>query len=423
MFYNIYKFFTFIFSAPIIIFFFLRLIRKKETKKSIMEKIGFFSKKRPKGKLIWFNASSIGESLSVLPVIKKINCNFPKYNILVTTSTVSSFKVLQKRPSEKFIHQFSPLDIDFIAKKFYEYWAPDLIIFVESEFWPNLIFRAKKNKIPSIVINARISKKTYQKWNLIKKTTQKLLNSFNLFLVQDNETQKMLKKFNIKNIKNVGNLKFLSQKLPINKSELLNLKKMISKRRVILLASSHQGEEKLIFSKIKKLRKTFNDLLFIIVPRHANRSSEIQNYLCSKKINFKVRSKKEIIEKETFCYLADTIGEISLFFYIAKIVIIGGSYVNHGGQNPIEPSHFNCALIFGPYMQNFKKISDNLLKNQAAIKTDSTSSIEKIIKDLMTNPKKIEKLSRNLNNFCLKEKQEANAIWTELNIFFKNHLK
>ena len=388
-----------------------------------MEKIGFFSKKRPKGKLIWFNASSIGESLSVLPIIKKINSNFPKYNVLVTTSTVSSFKILQKRPSEKFVHQFSPLDIDFIAKKFYEYWAPDLIIFVESEFWPNLIFRAKKNKIPSIVINARISKKTYQKWNLIKKTTQKLLNSFNLFLVQDNETQKMLNKFNIKNIKNVGNLKFLSQKLPINENELLNLKKMISKRRVILLASSHQGEEKLIVSKIKKLSKTFNDLLFIIVPRHVNRSSEIQNYLYSEKINFKVRSKNEIIEKETFCYLADTIGEISLFFYIAKIVIMGGSYVNHGGQNPIEPSHFNCALIFGPYMQNFKKISDNLLKNQAAIKTDSISSIEKIIKDLMTNPKKIEKLSRNLNNFCLKEKQEANAIWTELNIFFKNHLK
>ena len=388
-----------------------------------MEKIGFFSKKRPKGKLIWFNASSIGESLSVLPIIKKINYNFPKYNILVTTSTVSSFKILQKRPSEKFVHQFSPLDIDFIAKKFYEYWAPDLIIFVESEFWPNLIFRAKKNKIPSIVINARISKKTYQKWNLIKKTTQKLLNSFNLFLVQDNETQKMLKKFNIKNIKNVGNLKFLSQKLPINKNELLNLKKMISKRRVILLASSHQGEEKLIVSKIKKLSKTFNDLLFIIVPRHVNRSSEIQNYLYSKKINFKVRSKKEIIEKETFCYLADTIGEISLFFYIAKIVIMGGSYVNHGGQNPIEPSHFNCALIFGPYMQNFKRITDNLLKNQAAIKTDSSTSIEEIIKDLMTNPKKMEKLSINLNNFCLKEKQEANAIWTELNIFFKNHLK
>ncbi len=388
-----------------------------------MEKIGFFSKKRPKGKLIWFNASSIGESLSVLPIIKKINSNFPKYNVLVTTSTVSSFKILQKRPSEKFVHQFSPLDIDFIAKKFYEYWAPDLIIFVESEFWPNLIFRAKKNKIPSIVINARISKKTYQKWNLIKKTTQKLLNSFNLFLVQDNETQKMLNKFNIKNIKNVGNLKFLSQKLPINKNELLNLKKMISKRRVILLASSHQGEEKLIVSKIKKLSKTFNDLLFIIVPRHVNRSSEIQNYLYSEKINFKVRSKKEIIEKETFCYLADTIGEISLFFYIAKIVIMGGSYVNHGGQNPIEPSHFNCALIFGPYMQNFKRITDNLLKNQAAIKTDSTTSIEEIIKDLMTNPKKMEKLSLNLNTFCLKEKQEANAIWTELNIFFKNHLK
>ena len=388
-----------------------------------MEKIGFFSKKRPKGKLIWFNASSIGESLSVLPIIKKINSNFPKYNVLVTTSTVSSFKILQKRPSEKFVHQFSPLDIDFIAKKFYEYWAPDLIIFVESEFWPNLIFRAKKNKIPSIVINARISKKTYQKWNLIKKTTQKLLNSFNLFLVQDNETQKMLNKFNIKNIKNVGNLKFLSQKLPINKNELLNLKKMISKRRVILLASSHQGEEKLIVSKIKKLSKTFNDLLFIIVPRHVNRSSEIQNYLYSEKINFKVRSKNEIIEKETFCYLADTIGEISLFFYIAKIVIMGGSYVNHGGQNPIEPSHFNCALIFGPYMQNFKRITDNLLKNQAAIKTDSSTSIEEIIKDLMTNPKKMEKLSINLNNFCLKEKQEANAIWTELNIFFKNHLK
>ncbi len=422
MFYYVYKFFTFIFSVPIIIFFYFRLIRKKETKESVTEKIGFFSKERPRGKLIWFNASSIGESLSILPIIEKINYNYPKYKVLVTTSTISSLRVLQKRSSKKFIHQFTPLDIDFIAKRFYKHWAPNLIIFVESEFWPNLIFRAKKNKVPSIVINARISKKTYRRWSIIKKSAQILLNSFNLFLVQDDETQKMLEKFKVKNIKSVGNLKFLSQKLPVNKNELLKLKEMISHRRVILLASSHEGEEKLIISKIKKLTEFFNDLLFIIVPRHINRSTEIQNYLRSKKIDFKVRSKKEIIKKETFCYLADTIGEISIFYNVAKIVIMGGSYVNHGGQNPIEASHFNCALILGPFMQNFKNISENLLKNQAAIKTDS-SSIEKIIKDLITNPIKIKKLSRNLNNYCLKDKQKANAIWTELNIFFKNHLK
>ncbi len=163
MLYNIYKLFTLIFSFPIIIFFCLRLIKKKESKKSVMEKLGFFSKKRPDGKLIWFNASSIGESLSILPIIKNINSNYPKYKVLITTSTISSFRVLQNRSSEKFIHQFTPLDIDFVANKFYRHWAPDLAIFVESEFWPNLIFRAKKNKIPSIVINARISKKTYQK--------------------------------------------------------------------------------------------------------------------------------------------------------------------------------------------------------------------------------------------------------------------
>ena len=422
MFYYVYKFFTFIFSIPIIIFFFLRLIRKKETKESVTEKIGFFSKERPRGKLIWFNASSIGESLSILPIIEKINNNYPKYKVLVTTSTISSFRVLQKRSSKKFIHQFTPLDIDFIAKRFYKHWAPNLIVFVESEFWPNLIFRAKKNKIPSVVINARISKKTFKRWAIIKKSAQKLLSSFNLFLVQDDETQKMLEKFEVKNVKSAGNLKFLSQKLPVNKNELLKLKRMISQRSVILLASSHEGEEKIIISKIRKLTEVFNDLLFIIVPRHINRSAEIQNYLYSKKIDFKVRSKKEIIKKETFCYLADTIGEISIFYNVAKIVIMGGSYVNHGGQNPIEASHFNCALILGPFMQNFKNISENLLKNQAAIKTDS-SSIEKIIKDLITNPIKIKKLSRNLNNYCLKDKQKANAIWTELNIFFKNHLK
>ncbi len=258
--------------------------------------------------------------------------------------------------------------------------------------------------------------------SIIKKAAQKLFNCFNLFLVQDNETQKMLEKFNIKNIKKVGNLKFLSEKLPINKNELSKLKKMISKRKVILLASSHRNEEKLIISKIKKLNETFNDLLLIIVPRHINRSLEIQKYLNSKKINFKVRSKKEIIKKETFCYLADTIGEISIFFYTAKIVIIGGSFVNHGGQNPIEASHFNCALILGPFMQNFQKISKDLLRNQAAIDADS-SSIEKIVRDLLINPKKIQKLSRNLKDFCLNEKQKANTIWNELNLFFKSHLK
>tara|TARA_B100000989_G_scaffold294798_1_gene274566 strand:- start:992 stop:2155 length:1164 start_codon:yes stop_codon:yes gene_type:complete len=387
-----------------------------------MQKIGFFSKKRPDGKLIWFNASSIGESLSILPIIKKINSDFPKCKILVTTSTISSYKILQKRSSEQFIHQFTPLDIDFIASKFYKYWSPNLVIFVESELWPNLIFRAKKNKIPSIVVNARISKNTYQKWKIIKKSAQKLLNCFNLFLVQDKETKNMLEKFNVKNIKDVGNLKFLSQKLPINKNELLKFKKMISKRTVILLASSHNGEEKLIIPKIRKLCDTFNDLLLIIVPRHINRTSEIQKYLHSKKINYKVRSKKEIISKETFCYLADTIGEISIFYSVSKIVMIGGSYVNHGGQNPIEASHFNCALIFGPFMQNFRKVSEDLLKNQAVIKTDS-SCIEKIVRDLIINPKKMQKLARNLNDFCLNEKHKANDIWNELNIVFKSHLK
>ena len=160
------------------------------------------------------------------------------------------------------------------------------------------------------------------------------------------------------------------------------------------------------------------------MPRHPERAQKIYNKLIQTNKNISLFSKNNFsIDFSKKIILVDKIGYLENLFSLADIAFIGGSLIPHGGQNPIEPSHFNCALIFGPYMQNFQKISDNLLKNQAAIKTDSTSSIEKIIKDLMINPKKIEKLSRNLNNFCLKEKQEANAIWTELNIFFKNHLK
>lgn len=423
MFLLLYKYLTNIFSVPIIIFFFIRYLKKKENIKSLKEKFGIYSEQRPNGNLIWINASSIGESLSILPIIKKLNSLYPNYHILLTSSTITSSKIISLRKIKNFTHQFTPIDLNFIVEKFYKYWRPDIAIFVESELWPNLIFKMKIYKVPSVLINARISERTFKRWKIIKNFAQQILNNFELCLVQDESILKKFLDLKVQKIKNAGNLKFLSEKLPMNIDNYLNLKKIISNRQVILLASSHKNEEEIFLSIIHRLKKDFKDIILIIVPRHIKRSKEIQYLMQKNKLKYKVRSKRQIINNETICYLADTIGELSLFYELSTITIIGGSFISHGGQNPIECSNFKCTLILGPHMENFEKIAQILVKNRAAFQIKEIKDLENTIIRLLNNKKLRINYSKNLKEICKNEKLKAESIWIELKKVFGRYVK
>ena len=413
MLFTFYRNLTNILSFPILIFFFLRLINKKETKKSFSEKFGFYKFKRPKGKVIWINAVSIGESLSVIPIINKIHFHYPNYNILITTSTITSEKVIKKLDLKNVIHQFSPLDISYVVKKFFRYWNPSLSIFVESELWPNMIFESKKCDNINFLINARLSEKTFLRWKRFPNHIKKVFEKFDLCLSQDDVSKKRFEILGMKDIKNIGNIKFFSDNPSYEHNDFKKLKNQVNDRFIILLVSSHEKEEELLLSIKDELSLSIPNLLTIFLPRHINRSFKIQNLIEQKGFEFSTRSKLEKISYETKCYLADTVGEVGLFYKISDIVIIGGSFVDHGGQNPIEASHFNVPIIFGPYMQNFLEISQKLLKNKAALNADKDNLRNRIVK--LYSDKQLRSLkSKNLRTYCLNEKKKFKIMWIEL---------
>lgn len=422
MFFKIYKYLSNILTVPIFIFFLIRLFKFKETSESICEKFGFYKKVRTPGKLIWINAVSIGEALSIIPIIKRIEKEYPKCKILLTTSTLTSKKLIEKR-SLNVIHQFSPVDISFVVIRFLNYWTPNISITVESEFWPNLILEAKKKKITSLLINARISNKSFLRWNRLKGSVNNIFNSFSLCLTQDNESGNRLKLLGVKKILDYGNLKFFSKSLPFNIDHFNSFKKELNKKFVLLIASSHRGEEKMLISIHERIKAKIPNVLFVILPRHAHRSSEIQKILSMYKKKYAVRSKNEKIKKDTEFYLADTFGETNLFFNISQITIIGGSIIKHGGQNPIEPSFSNTAVLFGPHMFNFKNISEQLINKSAAIRFENEKDLlEKIIK-LKNNKNLRSELSKNLKIFCKKEREKEEKFWSKINHYLKQVLK
>ncbi len=353
---------TILILSPIIIIF--RILKNKEDPSRFIEKLGIFEKKSIKGKLIWFHGSSVGEILSIIPLVEKFEKNKNIKNILITSNTFSSSKVLKKFKLKKTIHQFLPIDSKILVKKFLSNWGPSVAIFVESEIWPNFIHEIKRKRIPLILINARMTKKTFLKWNNLKNFSKSIFNKFNLSLSQNKETMLFLKKLGSKNIKNFGNLKFSENKsIKYNNIKSKKLLKFFkSKNFVFGGISTHSGEEEFC-GKIQKLIKhKIKNSLTVIVPRHVDRCADI--IICLQNLGLKVHlhSDKSNIDKKTDIYLVDSFGETNSFINQCNIVFLGGSMIKHGGQNPLEAVRLNCNVLHGPYTYNFSEVY-KLLKN------------------------------------------------------------
>ena len=364
-----------LFLSPLIIF--IRILNRKESPKRFKEKFCFFSKKSLPGKTIWIHGASVGEIQSIIPIIEK----FEKYKnirqILVTSTTLSSSSIIQNYKFKKTVHQFFPFDLDFFSKKFINYWNPSLSIFVDSEIWPNMISNLNKKKIPIIILNARLTKKSFYRWKYFNKFSKSIFNKISLAIPQNFETFNYLKLLGVKNIKKIGNLKFYGQNLKRKFNN--NIKKRFNNRDIWCAASTHDGEEIKIGELHKKIRSKNKKFLTIIIPRHINRKNSIIKRLESIDLNVLSHSSRKKVNKNTDVYIVDTYGEVLSFFKLTKIVFMGGSLVRHGGQNPLEPARLGNLILHGPYIDNFREVYRFLGNLNYSVKIKNIYEIEKYL--------------------------------------------
>ena len=411
-----YKFFTFFFYpfAPVYLYF--RKIRKKEDSIRYKEKLAKINIERGEGFLIWFHVASVGEAMSILPIIdvcikeKKIN------RILITSITLSSGKILEKRfnNNPKINHQFLPLDIISLINKFLNHWKPNLSIFIDSEIWPNLILKISEKKIPLLLVNARITKKSFDRWKLVMGFAKKIFVKFDLCIASNNESENFLKILGSKNIKNYGNLKFSNIKNDIKKLD-LNFLNKIKNRKVWCAASTHPSEEIICAEAHLKIKKNYNNILTIIIPRHIDRVKTIKEELSKFNINVLLVTELNNFDDKTDILLVNSYGEALKFYDISKYVFLGKSLVQSlikdSGQNPIEPARLGCKILHGPYVSNFAETYNYLKKLRITKEVNdsnklSLSLIEELQKDKPKNHEialKIENYGQNILNNVIME--------------------
>ena len=391
-----YRFFInliFIFSPLIIL---IGLLKKKENPKRFKEKLGFFSKNNSKGKLIWFHGASVGEFQSIVPLLEKLEKSKKISQILITSNTLSSSKVIYKIKLKKILHQFFPIDNDLIIKKFINHWKPSAAFFIDSEIWPNTMINLNKEKIPTILINARITRKSYNNWIKLKNFSKSIFNKFDLCMSSNKETIIFLKKLGAKNIKYFGNLKYSqseNEKIEIDSQTI----KFISRKTVWCASSTHNSEEKFAGHIHNKLKKKYKNLLTVIIPRHIDRVDEINEQLSNLGLKVHTHEPKSRINEDTDIYLVNSFGKTKSFYSIIKNVFLGGSLIKHGGQNPLEAVRYNCNILHGPNISNFNEIYKFLNKQKISKKVINVNQSTNILHKLFNSKKSQKNIKDKIN--------------------------
>ena len=398
---------VFLFSPLIIL---IRLIKRKENIKRFVEKFGFFTKKRVSGKLIWFHGASVGEIQSIIPLVERLEKDRKINQILITSNTLSSSIIINKLNLRKTIHQFFPIDCNFISSKFLDYWKPSKVLFVDSEIWPNTINNLFKKNIPIILLNGRITKKTFNRWMKFSNFSKFVFSKFNFCLSANKESKKFLKKLGANNVKFFGNLKFSqseNQSVKVDK----NLKKFLLKRNSWCASSTHYNEEKFCGLAHLKLKKRYKNLLTIIIPRHVDRVDQIKADLNKLNLNVHLDYPKDKIKPNTDIYLVNSYGKTKSIFKICKNVFLGGSLINHGGQNPLEAARYGCCVFHGPHISNFKEIYEHLQKKKISFKVKNQHHLTNLLQ------KKLDKKNfskKSVKNLSLEGIKILNKIFNEI---------
>lgn len=390
----------------------------KEDVNRFNERVGRPKMPRPDGKLFWLHGASVGESVSMLPLINKILETYPDAHVMVTTGTVTSADVMQKRLPERAFHQFIPIDNPIFTTRFIKHWQPDVALWFESEFWPAVLSSIRRKNIPLILINGRISNKTFKRWQQFDFVCKELLSCFNLCLGQSEEDAYRLRVLGAKETSCLGNLKYAGLPLPIDEKAKEELTKLIGSRHFWLASSTHDDEEIRIAKVHKRMKAKFPDLLTIIAPRHPNRGEAIAQEIQKIGLTTALRSAGEKLTPQTDIYIANTIGEMGLWYDLAKIVFIGGSLIPHGGQNFIEPSRVRDAVIVGPHMHNFTDAMNRAKKADAIMQVTDTAELEEIVSELLENETLLEAKRSLAYNWAASETKVLDGIMDKIKAYF-----
>jgi 3-deoxy-D-manno-octulosonic-acid transferase len=364
----------------------LRQRQGKEDAARLGEREGIAGRPRPPGPLVWLHAASVGESLSVLPLVGVLRARWPEVTILFTSGTVTSAHLLAERLPAGCLHQYMPLDVPAWMERFLDRWQPGAVVWVESEFWPNAIAAIRKRGVPLALVNARMSPRSFRRWRFAAPLLRPPLDAFDPCLAQDETIAQRLSRLGARHVRCLGNLKFDAAALPVSDGELQRLRAAVGARPVWLAASIQPDETAAVTAAHRSLASRRPDLLTLIVPRHPQRGAEMAEICRAAGLAPALRSAGAAPSAATAVYIADTLGELGLFYRLARIVFIGGSLVPHGGQNPLEAARLGCAIVFGPQMFNFPEFAPALLSAQAAEQVVDATSLAPAIGRLLDDP-------------------------------------
>lgn len=380
-----YQSITHIGSPLIRLYLKLRQLKGKEEAARINERFGHASKPRPSGSLWWLHAASVGEAISLRPLIARIHQACPELHLLLTTGTVSSASLLKSSLPDYVTHQYIPIDTQEACNRFLDHWQPELGVFTESELWPNLILASQNHGTKLALVNARMSMRSFTRWRRLEDVARQLLTSFQLIAAQSTEDAARYEQLGAEHVKQLGHLKQDSSDLEVDNATLSSWRDALLGRPCIVAASFHPGEDELIANLHQRLQHEIPHLLTILVPRHPPRAAGMAQSFKALGLKPMLRSEhSDLPTNEMDAYIADTIGELGLWYRLADVVIMGGSFIAHGGQNPLEAIRLQTPVIIGPHVHNFQTIVDELLA-AGGIRQTSENELVKEVRSLLTD--------------------------------------
>ena len=404
-------------AAPFLPFWLKRRAKKgKEDPKRVSERHGIASAVRPAGEMVWLHAASVGESQMLMPVIERILGTQSDINIVVTTGTVTSAEMLIPQLSDRAVHQYAPADMPKAVERFLDHWQPDLVIFAESELWPNMIMQTKARGIPMALINARMSQKSLNRWAKQARVSGKaLLSGFDLILAADKSTADGLSRIIGRKIEALGNLKDAAPPLPVDEAELKKMKKAIGRRPVWAATSTHKGEEILIGKAVRKIRRKHKNVLLLLAPRHPDRVAEIKGIMTNLGLKSRLYSSGRLPVRDTDVYIIDGMGHLGLVYRLAAISLVGGSMVKGlSGHNPLEPARLASAILSGPYVSSFKDTYGGLADVKGVRKVTKSRYLASMVIDLFKSSSDRHEMSKAALDYAKSRDSVLDRVWAQL---------
>lgn len=369
-----------------------RAAQGKEDPERLEERLGIASRERPPGRLVWLHGASLGETLSLLPLVERFIQRGAE--VLVTSGTVSSARLLAARLPAGSCHQYLPLDAPKFVDAFLDYWRPDIAIFAESELWPNMVAALRARGIALVLANARISRQSAERWQRLPSAARKLFGAIDLCLAQDADNAARFLALGAPCVRISGNLKYDVPPPPADAARLAEFRGAAGARPLWAAVSTHEGEEEIILAAHAEIARDMPSLLTVIVPRHRERGAAIAELAASRGVPVGLRTRDGDPRRDIGVYVADTVGELGLIFRSAGVIFMGKSLAAGGGQNPIEPAKLGCAVLFGPHVENFAEVYGELAAAKAAARVNDAQALARAVHYLLSDPARIRRMGR-----------------------------